>query len=182
MFRHIRRMVGQPKSLYDLRKVEGAVNVTCKTCGKSRLYDLEELIKSRTFQRQSTDWEVVIREMPCWHCDDRTGTRVAIVPYAANDRELRARRAEMLIMNLALAVLKDSTVRATQIGVDTPAVRLALRVLRPFLPDSSLLVRFWNEGQAAIGVPANEVHFAHGWIAQALVKQGHSVWAEFRIG
>lgn len=174
-------MVGQPKTLYDLRKVEGAVNVTCKACGKSRLYDLEELIKARLFQRQSTDWEVVTREMQCWHCTDRTDTRVAVVPYAANDRELRVRRAEMLIMNLALAVLSDATARAQQVGVDTPAVRLALRVLRPFLPDRSLLVRFWNEGQAAINVPSNDAHFAHGWIVQALVKQGHSVWAEFRL-
>ncbi len=174
-------MVGQPKSLYDLRKIEGAVNVTCKACGRSRLYDLEELIKSRTFQRLSTDWEVVIREMPCWHCDDRTGTRVAIVPYATNDRELRARRAQTLVINLALTVLKDAACRANQSGVNTPAVRLALRVLRPFLPDRTLLVRFWDEGELAKTTATNEAHFACGWIAQALLKQGHSVWAEFRV-
>lgn len=175
-------MVGQPKSLYELRKVEGAVNVTCKACGKSRLYDLEELIRSRTFQRQSTDWEVVMREMPCWHCPDRTETRVAIVPYAANDRELRARRAEMLLMNLALKVLHTAAYRSQRDDIDTPAVRLALRVLRPFLPDRTLLVRFWDEGKAAKGQAMSEAVMAHGWIVQALVKQGHSVWAEFRHG
>lgn len=101
MFRHIGLMVGQRKSLYDVRKVEGAVNGTCKACGKSRL-----------FHRQSIDWQIVERKLQCWYCPDRTDTRVAVVPYASNDRELRARRAEMLIMNLAPAVLKDSTARA----------------------------------------------------------------------
>ncbi|GAA4220323.1 hypothetical protein GCM10022253_24200 [Sphingomonas endophytica] len=173
-------MVGQPKTLYDLRKVEGAVNVTCKACGKARLYDLEELISVRLFHRQSVDWDVVLHEMPCWHCPDRTETRVAIVPYAANDRTLRARRAETLVINLALTVLKQAASRANRDGIDTPAVRLALRVLRQFLPDRALLVRFWEEGQAAKSTATNESHFAHGWIVQALLRGGHSVWAEFR--
>ncbi|MEH3105496.1 MAG: hypothetical protein PGN12_16545 [Sphingomonas phyllosphaerae] len=181
MFRHIQHMVGQPKSLYDLRKVEGAVNVTCKACGKSRLYDLEELIKSRTFQRLSTDWEVVIREMACWHCADRTETRVAIVPYAANDRELRARRAETLLINLALKVLHHAAYGARRDDIDTPAVRLALRVLRPFLPDRTLLIRYWDEGKAAKGQALSDAVHAHNWIVQALVTRGYSVWAEFRL-
>lgn len=173
-------MVGHPKTLYDIRKVEGAVNVTCKACGESRLYDLEELIKSRTFHRQSTDWQVVEREMTCWHCAEPTETRVVIVPYAANDREMRARRAETLLMNLALSVLHSAAYGARQNDIDTPAVRLALRVLRPFLLDRTLLVRFWDESKAAKGQAISYAVTAHGWIAQELVKRGHSVWAEFR--
>ncbi len=84
-------------------------------------------------------------------------------------------------MKLALAVLKNPLAGAEQIGVNTPAVRLALRVLRPFLPDRSLLVRFWDEGELAKTTATNEAHFACGWIAQALLKQGHSVWADFRL-
>lgn len=181
MFRHCGEVVGQPKTLYDLRKVEGAVNVTCKACGKSRLYDLEELIKARVFQRQSTDWRIVEREMRCSYCVERTETRVAIVPYAANDRELRARRADTIIINLALSVLHHAAYGARRDDIDTPAVRLALRVLRPFLPDRTLLVRFWQEGKAAKGQALSDAVHAHNWIAQALVKQGHSVWAEFRL-
>ncbi len=62
----------------------------------------------------------------------------------------------------------------------TSAVRLALRVLRPYLPDRSLLVRFWEAGKAAKGQALSEAVMAHDWIVQALVKRGHSVWAEFR--
>lgn len=84
-------------------------------------------------------------------------------------------------MNLALKVLHSAAYGARTADIDTPAVRLALRVLRPYLPDRTLLVRFWDEAKAAKGQALSEAVMAHGWIVQALVEQGHSVWAEFRL-
>jgi hypothetical protein len=106
--------------------------------------------------------------------------KVGIIPFGGNDRELRQRRAETLVINLALTVLKDAACRATQHDPATPAVRLALRVLRPFLADRMLLVRFWEEAVSARTILAHETHFAHGWIVAALIQRGHSVWAQFR--
>ncbi len=81
----------------------------------------------------------------------------------------------------AAYALHHAAYGARRDDIDTPAVRLALRVLRPFLPDRTLLIRFWQEGKAAKGQALSDAVHAHNWIAQALVKQGHSVWAEFRL-
>ncbi|VXD00595.1 hypothetical protein [Sphingomonas sp. 8AM] len=174
-------MVGQPKTLYDVRKVHGAISLTCDACATIKVHDLEELIRERSFQRRSLDWGVFLHDVWCWNCaPERTGIKVGIIPFGGTDRELRARRADTLVINLALTVLKDAACRANQQDVATPAVRLALRVLRPFLAERTLLVRFWDEANGAKRNPAHETHFAHGWIVAALVKRGHSVWAEFR--
>lgn len=174
-------MVGQPKTLYDIRKLEGSISLTCDSCGKVKIYDLEELIRERSFRRRSMDWEAYRKEAFCWDCSpEQTSVKVGIIPFGGNDRELRARRADTLIINLALTVLKDAACHAFINDVNTPAVRLALRALRPFLADRLLLVRFWDEATAAKGKAVNESHFAHGWIVAELVRLGHSVWAQFR--
>lgn len=174
-------MVGQPKSLYDVRKIHGSISLACRACGTIKVHDLEELIRERSFQRRSLDWQVFLHDAWCWQCSpERTEVKVGIIPFGGSDRELRARRADTLVINLALTVLKDAACRASQHDAATPAVRLALRVLRPFLADRTLLVRFWEEAISARKTPAHEAHFAHGWIVAALVERGHSVWAEFR--
>ncbi|MFK3888493.1 hypothetical protein [Sphingomonas sp. NPDC079357] len=175
-------MVGQPKTLYDVRKIHGSISLTCHACGTSKVHDLEELIRERSFQRQSLEWQVFLHDAWCWKCSpERTAVKVAIIPFGGNDRELRARRADTLVINLALTVLKDAACRVSQQDPATPAVRLALRVLRPYLADRTLLVRFWEEIVSAKTNPAHETHFAHGWIVAALLKRGHAIWAEFRL-
>ncbi|MEG8040480.1 hypothetical protein QP166_14435 [Sphingomonas sp. LR60] len=174
-------MVGQPKTLYDVRRIHGSISQTCAACGTVKVRDLEELIRERSFQRQSLDWQVFLRDAWCWKCSpERTAVTIGIIPFGGTDRELRTRRAETLVINLALTVLKDAACCASQHDASTPAVRLALRVLRPFLTDRTLLVRFWEEAVSAKTNPAHETHFAHGWIVAALIKRGHSVWAQFR--
>jgi hypothetical protein len=174
-------VVGQPKTLYDVRKSHGSISQTCAVCGTVKIHDLEELIRERSFQRQSLDWQVFLHDAWCWTCSpERTAVKVEIIPFGGNDRELRQRRAETLVINLALTVLKDAACRASQHDPGTSAVRLALRVLRPFLHDRTLLVRFWEEAVSAKTNPAHETHFAHGWIVAALIQRGHLVWAQFR--
>ena len=115
------------------------------------------------------DWCAVQNEQRCGRCrvDDRN-VKVELVPFGRNDAELRARRAAMLMMNLALLVLKDAAARAKKEDVCTPAVRLALRVLRPHLADRELLVTFWTEVGAASGA--------------SLDRRGIGEAREFRVG
>ncbi|MBB6503195.1 hypothetical protein F4693_000144 [Sphingomonas endophytica] len=174
-------MVGQPKTLYDVRKVHGSIRLACPACGTIKVHDLEELIRERSFQRRSLDWQAFLHDVWCWNCSpERTALKVGIIPFGGNDHELRVRRADTFVINLALTVLQDAACRASQHDPATPAVRLALRVLRPFLADRTLLVRFWEEAVSARKNPANETHFAHGWIVAELLRRGHSVWADFR--
>lgn len=174
-------MVGPPKTLYDLRKVEASVRVTCSTCGSVKTYDLEELIYTRRFERRSIEWPAVQADLLCITCGHiRRDVHVTGVPFRANDRELRHRRAETLVMNLALTVLQDVARRARTDDPRTPVTRLALRVLRPYLADRSVLMRFWEEAAAGHGQAFSHAQLAHRWIVTELVKRGHAVWAEFR--
>lgn len=174
-------MVGPPKTLYDLRKVEASVRVTCRVCGAVKLHDLEELIHSRLFRRESVDWSIVQRELPCPKCDTYPyDVHVAGVPFGRNDQDLRARRGRMLLMNLALAVLHDAAQRVRKEDVCTPALRLALRVLRPYLPERRLLLDFWTECEAPKDRAYNHAHLALRGMVNQLLEQDFSVWAQFR--
>ena len=182
MFRHLDVMVGDPKTLYDLRKVEASVRVTCRSCDAVKLHDLEETIARRLFDRKPMDWRSVQRDLPCPRCpagEDRN-VKVDLIPFGRDERELRERRAATLVMNLALTVLKDAAQRALTDDVATPAVRLALRVLRPFLADRAVLVEFWAEITAPKDKAYHHAHLKHRWLVGQLVKRGHAVWAEFR--
>jgi hypothetical protein len=182
MFRHLGGMVGDPKTLYDLRKIEASLRVTCRVCKTVKVHNLEAVISSRSFHRQTMDWPTARREFVCQRCDVGEGhdVKVDAVPFGRDDRELREQRGRTLVMNLALLVLKDAAQRAVQEDVCTPAVRLALRVLRPCLASSDLLTTFWTAAQESVGKPWGGAQQAHRWIVAELVKRGHAVWAEFR--
>lgn len=83
-------------------------------------------------------------------------------------------------MNLAPAVPDDASRRARDEDVCVPATRLALRVLRPYLPDHEMLVTFWTPAEAARGKPHGPALQAMRWIVTKLVEAGHPVWTEFR--
>lgn len=172
-------MVGPPKTLQHLRKVEASVRITCRSCRKATTLDREALITTRQFQRRSMEWPAVQHDENCRACFS-ADVRVDFVPFGQNDRELRAKRATATLMNLALTVLEDAAQRACAEDVCTPAVKLALRVLRPFLADRTLLIKFWTEASAPKDRSYNHAHLALRWIVTQLVERGHPVWAEFR--
>lgn len=179
MFRHAGRMVGPPKTLHDLRRVEGSVRVTCRACGAVKQHDREELIVDRHFRRLSMDWQVVLRDLPCHGCGGKD-TKVDGVPFGGTDPEMRAQRARTTLMNLALRVLEDAARRSREEDVTTPALRLALRVLRLYLPDRTLLMEFWDSAAKSRGAAFSHALVVHRWIVTKLVDDGHAVWAEFR--
>jgi hypothetical protein len=99
---------------------------------------------------------------------DSADVKVDGVPFGQDDRELRAYRSRALLMNLALTVLDDASRRATTEAVCTPAVRRALRVLRPYLASRDLLLQFWTEAEAAHGRAVNQSLLLHRWIVTGL--------------
>jgi hypothetical protein len=128
------------------------MRVTCRACEAVKQRDLEELIIDRRFRRLSMEWEAVRRTMPCRNRDS-VDTRVDSVPFGQDDRERRARRSQALLMNPALSVLDEASRRARDEDVCVPATRLALRVLRPYLPDRELLATFWTAAETGRGKP-----------------------------
>jgi hypothetical protein len=172
-------MVGPPKTLQDLRRVEGAVRVTCRACRATTLHDREELITMRATHRQSCDWAIVRATMVCGECTSRD-VRVDGVPFGENMDELRRHRARMLLMNLALTVLKDAAWQPRDVNAATPAVRLALRVLHPMVADAVLLTSYWREVARTDGELWEDARQPLRGIVDRLVERGFPVWAELR--
>lgn len=166
-------MVGPPKRLEDLQKVEAAVRVTCRSCKAVTLLDLTELIRTRSGRRLSTDWRAVQQDQPCPVCRSRA-VRVEGVPFGENNPELRAKRAEARRLHLALEVLKEAALRDS--AMPAAAIRLALRVVHPFVGDQQLLTTYWQQ------VMSEERHRPFGggqvalrWIVSRLVDRGWSI-------
>lgn len=171
-------MVGPPKRLEDLREVNGAIRVTCRACMAVRMLDLEELIRARSTARQSTDWRAVREGTPCPNCGS-ADVRIDGVPFGENMGELRARRSATVRLDLALRVLNEGAGR--QSAMPLIAVRLALRVLHPFVGDRDLLVTYWQQitGDQK-DRPWGGGHQAFRWIVTRLVDRGWPVPIEFR--
>lgn len=172
-------MVGSPKNLDDLRRVEASVQVTCNACGDVELIDRETLLHERTALGMSRDWQTVCADQSCRRCQSKD-VRVLPVPFGQNSRELKQRRAENVLINLALQVLHDAAWLSTKGPVETPAVRLALRVLHPFLRDENLLREYWRGATEEPRRPWTSCHLPFRWIVTKLIERGYGVNAEFR--
>ena len=81
-------------------------------------------------------------------------------------------------MNLALKVLKSAAYRADTQVISTPEVRLALRVLYPYLGDDTLLRKFWALATADRGI-SDTCHPTVARIVGMLIERGHAVEAKF---
>ena len=170
-------MVGPPKTLQDLRKVEGAVRVTCRACKAVQTLDREELIANRTAFRQSLDWRVVQATLPCSRCLSGD-VRVEVDAFGENLPEVRARRAQIRRLNLALQILAEAARRDGVMPI--VAVQLALRVLHPYVGDRDLLVTYWTQVTSDTDRPWGGAHQALRWIVTRLLDRKWPVWAEFR--
>lgn len=172
-------MVGPPKTLYDLRKVDGAVRVTCRACKRVTLHDREHLIERQRVALQSCDWLGVTHSLLCGHCVSRD-VKVEIEAFGHGLPELRRRRAALITIELALIILRGASYSAQRKGIPVEAVRLALRALHPHLRDRAALEGFWSRyavGEPAIAEgPAGDYHD----IVRTLVKRGYAIPAELR--
>lgn len=174
-------MVGPIKTLTDLRRIEAAVRVTCNECGHVRMCDREALIHHRTVHRAGLDWASVRASLPCWNarCGSRD-TRVEALPFSQDRVGLRRKRAETILMNLALTVLHAASYRAPDVPIATADVRLALRVLYPFLKDDAPLRAYWSAAAAPRDHAWDSCHRPYEAILKALLALGLPVEAELR--
>jgi hypothetical protein len=143
------------------------------------LRDREELITERLFLRRSCEWPAVRADLICAKCES-ADVRVDGVPFGERDEDLRRHRARMVLMNVALQVLSEAAQRAQGERMATPSVRLALRVLHPFVGDQAMLAMFWNEVTSDEQRPWSGARQSLRWIIKRLIERGYPVWAELR--
>jgi len=172
-------MVGDPKTLHDLRRVEAAVQVKCRKCGHVALLDREEMIASRRHSRLSMEWIAVTHDQICRKpsCDS-TDVQVRLLPFGQSMPEVRQRRALMLRINLSLQILDQACRKPPEVSKE--AVRLALRVLHPHLCDPELLAQFWEQAIDKREENGSQPYIVIRWMVRKLVDHGYAVWAELR--
>ena len=78
-------MVGNPKSLADLRKLDADLGVACRWCGRRRVFDREQLLGQLMRRGKSTDWTLLPHHFRCagrGGCGSRD-VRLEILPFAS---------------------------------------------------------------------------------------------------
>ena len=174
-------MVGPPKTLQDLRKVEGAVRVTCRACKKVSLLDREEMILMRDIGRKSCDWPAVVHEITCPDCSS-DNVKVQIEAFGEGLPELRRRRAVMITIELAVKILTRAAYSGSAASVPIEAVRLALRAVHPHLGNRALLESYWAAFVQEERRPWESPAGALGDIIAGLLKRGYALPSEMRMG
>jgi hypothetical protein len=155
--------------------------VTCKLCGHVTLHDREALIQYRKARGSGLEWHKVRAELVCWGKRCRSNhVAVDAVPFSDDPDALRRRRAQTILINLALQVLDDAAGRSTRGKVGTSDVRLALRVLHPFVGDTELLEAYWRDATVEERLGATSCHLAYRCIARRVLARGHTVYADLR--
>ena len=166
-------MVGPPKSLYDLHRVEAQVRVTCRSCKATELWELDALIAEVRNNGGNTDWKAAHWSIRCPHLCASPRITLLALPFGKQRARREAHR--QTVINLALQILREAAQRSSHEPIGTLEVRLALHVLRPFVGDQSLLVEFWKAATIEPRHPWTSCHRPYRLIAQRLVEHGVAV-------
>ena len=74
-------MVGPPKTIDDLQRVEGNPRAVCRACKFEREWDREQLIRERLFAHLSTDWRLFCASARCEQCGS-ADVRMDVISFA----------------------------------------------------------------------------------------------------
>ncbi|USI72729.1 hypothetical protein [Sphingomonas morindae] len=131
-------MVGDPKSLTDLRKIEAGVQVTCRQCGRVKLLDREQLIADLVRRCRPLTWSTLPAQLRC-ACGSKRVYLVAM-PFAGRDGPL-----EPLVQRLVAAA--DRMVAALgRASTAAPALREMAEARMEFEQAKRALLT-WSEGR-----------------------------------
>jgi hypothetical protein len=179
MFRHIGGMVGPPKNLNALSKIEAAVRITCRDCGHAVDRALDDLSAEVREAGGSSSWPEFLLVLRCPKCE-AGGGMLRATPMPFTKGRPRPQRRHALLMNLALQILRDASWRPSGVAKATIDVRLALHVLRSYLDDPKDLIEFWQRADSATPHPWESCRPLYTAIAATLIQRGHPVWVKNR--
>lgn len=166
-------MVGPPKNLSDLRRIEAQVRVTCTSCKAVEVWELDALVDEVRRNGGNTDWHTARYALKCpRRC---ASPMISLLPIPYGRQRARRQAHRHALVNLALAILREAAGRSAEQAVGTIEVRLALHVLRPFVRDQQLLNEFWRSATILPRHPWTSCHLPYRRIAQRLVDRGAPV-------
>lgn len=171
-------MVGDPKSLHDLYKIEAQVRVTCRSCRATEVWELAALIDEVRKQGGNTDWRAARAAIRCPR--RYASPMIDLLPIPFGKQRARRRAHRHALINLSLQILREAAQRSAHEPVGTIEVRLALHVLRPFVREQRLLTEFWKAATIEPRHPWTSCQLPYRWIALRLLDEGVRVDEENR--
>ena len=183
-------MVGAPKHLHDLNKIEADVRVTCRQCGFEVDWKVAELSAHLIAIGGNLTWSEITRHLVCRRqgCGS-TRLRATPVPFARRQANLPRQigKIDARLIAAAMTVLEEATARSPHRDVATAEVRLALLVVYVYARDAEMVREFWRRaGNAAREVSAGLQHplalirqqlMERGWLAPDAVVERTPTWA-----
>ena len=79
-------MVGPPKNLSDLHRIEAQVKVTCKSCKATEVWELDALIAEVRNNGGNTDWHTAKHSVKCPKRCPSPIVTLAPIPYGKSGR------------------------------------------------------------------------------------------------
>lgn len=131
-------MVGQPKHLSDLHKIEADVRITCRRCRFEDDWTREALAAHLFAMGGSQVWSEITRHLRCRRFGCKSSDlRAQAVPCARRQANVPRRigKLDAQLVRTAMKVLEEAVARSRGQAVATAQVRLALLVLYRYLRD-----------------------------------------------
>lgn len=182
-------MVGAPKHLSDLRRIEADVRVTCRRCGFEDDWSVDDLSRHLLSIGGSTVWSQITATLRCRRDGCESGNlRLLPVPYARRTANLPRRVGKLTatILEAAVTILEQAAARSAGQAVATIEVRLALLVVHQYARDRDAIAFFWERASQA-GRPVDQTMQEPmalirrrledaGWIARPVMPARERVW------
>ncbi len=153
-------MVGPPKRLSDLAKIEADVRITCRKCRFEDDWKREDLAAHLHAIGASTAWSEITRFLKCrrWGCGSND-VRALPVPYARRPANLPRPigKLDARLIGTALDIL-DEVARTARGAAVTPAVNLALLVVHLYARDVEAVRCFRERAAMTMRTVNNSLH------------------------
>lgn len=168
-------MVGSPKHLSDLDRIEADVRITCRRCGFEDDWTTADLARHLHEIGGSTVWSEITRHLSCrrFGCGS-ADLRALPVPFARRRANMRRRvgALDARILDAALLILQPTAERQSSGPAATLEVRLALLVLYRFTRDREAVRNFWERALIARPTVSHGLQEPIAAIRGRLVERG----------
>jgi len=182
-------MVGPPKHLSDLARIEADVRITCRRCQFEEDWTRDQLAKHLFDIGGSLVWSEITRHLRCrrFGCGS-PDLRALPVPYARRPANMprRVGKLDAQLLATAMEILEHAVATSRDRPIGTLEVRLALLVVHRYARKRELVSAFWqrakierrtvNEGLAE-PLQAIRAHLVRlGWLAPPVLIEPTKTW------
>jgi hypothetical protein len=182
-------MVGSPKHLSDLDRIEADVRITCRRCGFEDDWTTADLARYLFEIGGSTVWSEITRYLTCRRFGCGSPELWALpVPFARRPANMKRRvgALDARTIDVALRILQAAASMQSGGSTATLEVRLALLVLYRFTRDREAVRKFWerasivqptvNDGLQDPLAAIRERLVERGWLGPDLLLERVHTW------